>query len=287
MGVFFSILAGLLSASKDLASKRISLSISGVLSAFGSFLFALPYYLVLLGFLYLFGLEDFTYSSQFISFVFLRAISDMGAEWCKMEAIGRADVSFIAPFLGLAPLFLLFVSPVLTGDVISLSGMGAVLVVIFGTLVILTKKGSFSHVLEHKHALLFALGSSLCFTFNSCFDRLAVQEASPVLSGFAMTFLAALFLLPFAVRRGNLLSMRFEGAYKPLWLRGLFEVLFMISKLTALQYLPVQYVAALTRSSLVFTVVGAKVLYGEGEFKRRLLGSFLILIGVIGIILLG
>ena len=284
MGIILSLLAGFLSTSKDLVSKRLSVDLSGILSAFASFVYALPYYVVLLIILYLLGYEDFAFSKEFFVLIFLRALTDMGAEWSKMEAIERADISFISPFLGLAPLFLLVVSPLITGDTIPAYGIFAVLIIVAGSAILILKRNQTGGVLEKK-AIGFALLTSLCFTFNNCFDRLAVQIASPTLSGFGMTIAAALFLLPFAVRKGNIASS-FKTTSRPLWIRGFFELLYMVTKLSALQYLPVQYVSALSRSSLLFSVLGGQIIFKEGEFLRRLLGSALIGVGLVAIILL-
>ena len=97
--------------------------------------------------------------------------------------------------------------------------------------------------------------------------------------------MAALFLIPPALlsmrREKGTITQAFRKSAKPLWLRGLFEVLYMVTKLTALQFLPTQYVAALGRCSLLFSVVGGKLFFREKEFLQRLFGALLILSGVV------
>ena len=290
MGVWLGLLAGVLAASKDLLSKRLSFQLKGAVSALASFVFALPYYIVLLGLLYLLGWEDFAFSAEFMYWVVLRSTTDMLAEWCRMEALARADISFISPMLGLSPVFLLLAAPLINGDQISAWGVIAVLVVVAGSLILITRRKSSTNSESVGRAILLALACSIFFSLNSCFDKEAVKVASPTLSGFGMTAIAALFLVPpawLAMRKEpGTIAHQFRAARRPLWLRGLFEVLYMVTKLTALQYLPTQYVAALGRSSLLYSVVGGKLFFREEDFLRRLVGAALIAAGVVGIVLL-
>ena len=282
MGIIASFIAAILSSTKDLFSKKISFYLDGALSAFASFLFAIPYYLVLLALLTFLGLEDFAFSSQFFLLVFLRASTDSIAEWMKMNAIGKGDISFVSNFISLAPLFLLITSPIITGDTISVKGAVAILLIVLGSLILIykpvkeKKKSNYS-------AIAWGIGASFFLSLNACFDRLAVQIASPALSGFAMTLLAALFLLPSVVSRKGLFGS-YSSCKKQLWLRGLAEVSFMVTNLFALQYLQAPYVAGIGKASLLFSIVGGRVIFREPEFLKRAIAGLLILTGVILII---
>lgn len=282
-GVTFALLSALLATGKDLFSKKLAFSLTGVVSAYGSFLFALPFYLLAIIVAYAMGWESFEVGSAFFIYVLLRALTDSAAEWLKMTALRAGDLSFVAPFLGLAPLFLLFVAPVLIGDSIPLVGVMAVLVTVAGAFMLLSgprKEGSL-------RAVLIALAASFFFALNTSFDKLAVQEASPLLSAAAMTFMAGGFLsLP--AYRSRVVGARpfFKGNYVPLFIRGFLELLFMVTKLTALLYLPAQYVAAIGKVSLLLAVFGGGVFFKEGQIFRRVAGCLVILLGVAWVVFL-
>src|SRR2546427_289329 len=76
-------------------------------------------------------------------------------------------------------------------------------------IVLVMYRPSATGLAAQKKGIVLAIGASFFFSLNSCFDRLAVLEGTPVFAGFAMTLLSAGFLLPFIVwRRDRLESLR-------------------------------------------------------------------------------
>ncbi len=283
-GVVAALGAAVLSTSKDLVSKKLALSLPGSLSAFASFFYALPYYLLMLVVLYLLGMEDFVLSQSFALYVVLRALTDAAAEYLKMKALSLGDISYVSCFLAFTPAFVLLSSPILTGDSIPLQGILCILLIVLGGIFVSLRRGVTRRELNAP-AVAAALGSAFFFSLNVCFDKLAVQEATPAFSGFAMTFMAALVMAPFAFRRsGAFLALKSQS--HALHFRGILETCFMTSKLLALQYLPAQYVAGLVRISLVLTIIAGRLAFKEEQFMRRLVGGALVAVGVLGILLL-
>lgn len=283
MGTIFSLLAAVIGASKDLVSKRLAFTLHGTLSAFASFLYALPFYVLVLAVLWILGIEAFAFSGAFFLLVILRSVTDAAAESLKMHSLTHGDISLLSPFLSLSPAFLLITSPLITGDQFTASGAVGVVLVVFGAIVVVYRRRGRQSEASVARGILLAVASSFCFSLNACFDRLAVQIASPALSGFAMTAAAALMLAPFALRSGDWRS-EFSANSRNLWGRGCLEVAFMITKLAALQFLQAPYVSALMKSSILVSVVGGRVLFKEQDFARRMLASALIIIGCVVIV---
>jgi drug/metabolite transporter (DMT)-like permease len=282
MGIFAAMLSAVFSAAKDLMSKRLAFRIDGMTSTFASFAYALPYYLVALAVLQMTGLEVLYISPAFLLLVFLRSVTDALAEGMKMYAFSHADVSVVACFFSLSPLLLLITSPLITGDSLSPVGIVATLLVVAGSFLLVYRPSSRGWS-GQKKGMLLALGAALFFSLNSCFDRLAVQEGTPVFAGFAMTLLSALFLLPpLFLRPGRLASLsRHRGG---LWLRGFLEVAFMSAKLYALQFLQAPYVVSIQRLSLLLSILGGRLFFREEDFPRRLAAGLIILAGVLAIV---
>lgn len=278
MGVFVALLSAVFATSKDLVSKRLAHRLDGMVSTFASFAFALPYYATLLTILYLLGHETFIFTQRFFVFVLLRSVTDTFAEGMKMHALAHGDVSIVSSVLSMSPILLLFTSPLITGDEITLLGMLGVILVVAGSLV-LAFRPSAEDWSRQKRGILLSLGAAFFFSLNNCFDRLAVKEATPVFSGFAMTLFSAFLMMPLVIWRGDRLQA-LSAHRLDFSLRGLLETAFMVCKLYALQFLAAQYVAGLQRASLILSIIGGRIFFKEFDFRRRLAAGVLILIGV-------
>jgi len=303
MGLIAALASAVLASAKDLVSKRLAFRLDGTASTFASFAYALPFYVLILTVMYLMGEETFALSGAFLLLVLLRSITDTLAEWLKMSAFTHGDISLVVSFFSLSPVIMLFTSPLITGDVPSFWGSAAVVIVTIGSLLLVyrpissaswngdnsTSEGTENRIAPNpvpgsfaaqKKAILLAICAALFFSLNSCFDRLAVKRADPVLSGFAMTLLSALFLLPLIV--GNPVRLAGLGSnWRGLWIRGFLEATFMVCKLTALQYWQAPYVAGFQRFSLVLSIIGGRVFFKEADFGRRLAAGILILGGIL------
>lgn len=278
LGAVISLSGAALHASKDIISKSLAGRVDGATSTFASFACALPFYLIALFLLWLMGIEDFSLTPAFWTWIALRSLSDVCAEWFKMHSFTHGDLSIVSSLVAMSPVVLLLLSPLITGDVPSLLGIVGVCVSVSGTAVMLYRPGVIRGR-QDLRSIGFALLSSFFFAMNACFDRLAVRTASPTLSGFAMTVGACLFVLPSMFgRRERWLALGREG--KLFAARGGLEFLFMLAKLTALQYLQAPYVVALLRSSVLFSVFGGRMFFEEENFRRRLLAAALILAGL-------
>jgi drug/metabolite transporter (DMT)-like permease len=284
MGLIAALASAVLASAKDLVSKRLAFRLDGTTSTFASFAYALPFYVLILAVMYLMGEETFAISWAFLLLVLLRSITDTLAEWLKMSAFTHGDISLVVSFFSLSPVIMLFTSPLITGDVPSFWGSAAVVIVTIGSLLLVYRPTSAGFA-SQKKAVILATCAAVFFSLNSCFDRLAVQKAHPVLSGFAMTLLSALFLFPLivgdTVRRAGLRSN-----WRGLWLRGFLEATFMVCKLTALLYWQAPSVAGFQRFSLVLSIIGGKVFFKEADFGRRLAAGILILAGIALIVFL-
>lgn len=277
MGFILGLLSAVFAASKDLLSKRLAFRIDGTASTFASFFFALPFYVLVLAILTASGAETTTWTRSFLLLVFLRAVTDTAAEWLKMYALAFGDISIVATFFSLSPLFLLVTSPLITGDPVSWFEILAVTLVVLGSL-LMVYRPSLAGWRHQARGILLATGAAIFFSLNSCFDRLAVKEGTPVFTGFTMTLLSAIFLLPLVIGH----PQRMEGLrsnWRGLTARGLLEIAFMVCKLAALQYLTAPDVVALQRLSIVLSIIGGRVFFKEADFLRRLLAGLLILAG--------
>lgn len=279
MGVLAALFTAVMSTAKDLASKMLAGRVDPDVSTFASFAFALPFYaLIALGF-HVCGYEAIEVSRQFLLLVLLRGASDVCAEGCKMRALKHGDVSLVTGLLALSPLVLTIISPFITGDVVTLSDAVAIVLIVVGGLLLVRRQSDTGAIVQPR-AILYALGGSVAFALNTCFDRLAVVHSGPVTSAFAMTVCAALLTSPVLLRRGVVRGdlVRNTGGFL---LRGVFETLFMIAKMVALMSLPAHVVLGLVRVSMLFTVVAGGVWFKEEDRQRRIVATLVMYAGLL------
>lgn len=266
------------STTKDLISKGLSKHIDGTLSTFASFAFALPFYFLALAILVPLGWERLVISAGFIQLLIYRSITDSLAEGFKMHAFAWGDLSVVTAFFSLAPLFTLVLSPWMTGDPLSLAEVLAIGLAVLGSLIMAIKPRT-GEARSQTRGILLALAAALFFSLNSCFDRLAARNETPVVSAFGMTLFSAVILLPFAWRQPD--GMRELNRFqRSLWMRGLFEILFMVGKLIALQALTAPQMIAIQRLSVLLSILAGRLIFKEKNFGRRLVAGLFIVVGV-------
>src|SRR5439155_9235949 len=108
---------------------------------------------------HLLGEETLTWSLTFFLLVLARSVTDTLAEGLKMHAFAHGDISVVACFFSISPLFLLITSPLITGDTMPLEGIVAVCVVVGGS-VLLMYRPSATGLAAQKKGILLAIGAS-------------------------------------------------------------------------------------------------------------------------------
>lgn len=208
-----------------------------------------------------------------------------------MYAFAHGDISLVSIIFSISPLFVLAFTPMLTNDQLSVGGVLAVVLVVFGS-VAMVYRPSHPDWRKQRKAMLLAAAATLFFGINSIYDREAMQErsdeqatnpATAVVGGFTMTAVSAVMLLPFVVFRKD----RLAGMYafrRGLAARGALEVAFMVCKLVAMETLAAAYVVGLQRASLLLSIIAGRVIFKEGDFGRRMFAGVLIFAGVLWIL---
>jgi len=74
MGIIATLLAACAATAKDLVSKSVASKVNPDISTFASFLFALPFYAIILAALYLYGEPSGSLSQTFLALVLMRGI---------------------------------------------------------------------------------------------------------------------------------------------------------------------------------------------------------------------
>ena len=145
------------------------------------------------------------------------------------------------------------------------------LIVIIGVLFL---TGGFKSGARHMGAsLLFGLGAGLFIGSYTVWDAYTVSMPQALV--------AWSFFAPVAARRWQLVRSHWCDHRVGVVAIAIFSPLAYILVLYALTFTPVVYVAPIREQSVLITVLLGSILLGEGNLRRRLPWSIVILVGVV------
>lgn len=294
MWIILSLFAGLADALRDALSKKSSSTIPRPLITWSYSLFALPFFIPLA----LLHIPE-SIPIDFWLLVTLSAMLHVGGGLMLVKALHSSDLSVCTPMVAFTPVFLLVVGPLLTGDIPTFSGaIGAVLVVLGSYILNIstTSKGLLAPIkalyTDIGPRLMLAL--ALLWSVTGSIDRVAVQRFELMFWASVQLCAIALFLVPVVLRSGALKKSIYTSSHlgyatmlQKLMILGAINCVSFATYLIALQVAPVHYVVCLKRSSIPFSILLGKCMFGEHALRARLPGGLLMLAGVVIISLFG
>ena len=199
-----------------------------------------------------------------------------------MRALAAGELALTVPLVNLTPALLLVTSPLLLGERPSLAGVAGVVLVVIGTL-LLHREGGRQGPTAVLRSLLRRPGApsmllvAAIWSVSANIDKLGVRASSPLTWAVAVDLFIVLGLLPFAVYRR---SGQPPLPRMALLATGLAGGLTLALQMTAITLTQVPYVIAIKRCSTLLSVVWGRLLFGEGQLKKRLRAVLTMLAGV-------
>lgn len=211
------------------------------------------------------------------------------AYYIYLSAIRIAPLSLSVPYLSFTPVFTILTAALLLHESISLQGFLGILMVTVGAYV-LNIEQHIHHPLAPLKAIFKSSGSrrmlvvALIWSLTSALGKKGVQLSDPVFFGvFYMTALAIpmLGIAGWRIKRQRS-TVNLKGR-NGIWvvLGGLATALSMIAHFHAIKLAPVSYMIAVKRTSLIFSVLYGGLIFKEEHIRRRLLGTGIMLSGVV------
>jgi drug/metabolite transporter (DMT)-like permease len=301
LGALLAIGTALIESSRDIyLSSAQTRTIPHVLRAFLLPLFSLPLVIVVV---LVMGIPPI--APGFWVYVSVHALLMVAANYCYLRALAVGAVSETQPMLGLTTVFLIVTTPLLTDDTVTLVGWAGVLVVALGIYAVQHPGIDFATGVTpsfwspfvkmwSRPGVLWMFVVAIIYSVTSNLDKLAVLASSaPVylVVDYALTALFTLLLIVVMVVLGIVPQGQLRGmggasvAFLP---AGFLTAGGALLQMVALLFLPVPYVIAFKRLSIVFTSLW-------GYFARReraphwfrILGAILVVIGVVIILIFG
>ena len=209
-----------------------------------------------------------------------------------LRALKLSPLSLVFPFLGLTPAFSILTSSIILKEKLALSAMGGVIMVSFGAYLLKAytiRKGGIlapiKNIYKEKGPRLMVIVAFI-YAFSAVLGKKAVLLSSPETfpAIYYSVFLAVITPIAYVkMRRANIILEK-----KDLFLFMLLGALFGIAILfhyKAVSLVNVSYMLSVKRLSLIISVFYGAVIFKEKNIAYRLMGSLVMLCGVVILLL--
>src|SRR3990172_2508517 len=203
-----------------------------------------------------------------------------------VKAIKLSPLSLTIPFLAVSPVFIILIAFILLGELPDRSGLLGILLIVIGAYMLNIKTtkedllGPIKAIRKERGSLLMII-VALIYSITATLGKVAVQHSSPIFFGIFYPFLLALILSLILWGKGLLPGVLSRP--KTFLAIGVFIAIMVLTHFTAISMTDVAYMISVKRASLVFSVIYGRVLFGEENTGERLIGSMLMIAGVISI----
>jgi uncharacterized membrane protein len=199
----------------------------------------------------------------------------------------RGDLSVVYPLArGFGPFWVPILAAVILHEQLSLSGIIGIAFVVVGIYVIHLKSFSFKMFYEPFAALrssasIWALMTGCTIAAYSLVDKVGVKSVHPAVYIYFIFSIPLLFLTPYVlIKERKVLIAEWKINKKSIMVVGFLVVFTYLLILLAMQTSNVSYVVAAREVSIVFSALFGIMWLGESHGRPRLIGAFLIALGV-------
>ncbi len=206
------------------------------------------------------------------------------------KAIKASDLSIVAPITTFSPLLLLITSPFIVGEFPNPLGILGIFIIVIGAYLLKFQDKTRGYLfplksLFNETGARFMFGVVLVWSISANIDKIGVQNSSPIMWAIAGHLSVTVFCLPilFFKSKSNIREIKSNG--QNLIFLSLANTLSILSQMTALQLALVSYVIAVKRTSALFNVLWGWLIFKEQGIKERIVGSMIMILGVVVITL--
>ncbi|NEQ37751.1 MAG: EamA family transporter [Okeania sp. SIO3I5] len=201
------------------------------------------------------------------------------------KAIKISNLSVVAPISTLSPLFLLITSPLILQEFPQPLGIIGLLFIVVGSYLFNLKEKQKGYLAPFRAIIIdrgsrLALLDAFLWSISTNFDKIGIQNSSPIFWGISLFFTVSIMLLPIALYKShqNLYKLK-TGGWK-LIIYGIINSVAMGCQMIAINLTFVAYVISVKRTSALFSIVLGKIILKEKGFRERLLGAAIMVSGL-------
>jgi drug/metabolite transporter (DMT)-like permease len=284
---FLALTAALSQAGNDVISKHFFSHLTAYEMGLIRLLFALPFLIVGLIFIPWPPLDK----TFWLCLVFGLPL-ELAAFLCYMHAIKVSPLSLSLPFLAFTPAFVILTGFVILNETLNPYGIAGIILIVSGAYV-LNLSGAARHwqaplksIFKEQGSWLMLL-TALIYSLTATIGKLAIEHSSPQFFG-VIYFLcfALLIIVLFPAVPGARISNLFKNPRMG-FLSGIILSTMIFSHTYAISLIQAAYMLSVKRSSLLFGVIFGALVFKEEKIRERLLGSSVMMCGVLIIGLYG
>lgn len=282
----FALLTALSESLKDVFGKLTLAKSDVYVVAFALRLYSLPLILPLLFFIEIPELNTDFYIAL-LAGSFLNVITTI----LYMKAIQHSDLSITVPFVAFTPLFMLITSPIIIGEFPNVWGFAGVILIVLGSYLMNFKLNQKSFFEPFKMLLTekgprYMLVVAFLWSISSNFDKMGVKNSSPLFWVVSISILLTFFMLVLVLFKSKRQLIQLQSNFAGLLPVGIFTALTLIFQMIAIDMTLVAYVISIKRMSALISVFMGYYFFKEKGIKSRLIGTIIMLLGVLVIALL-
>lgn len=282
----FAISTAFTESLKDVFSKKSLRSINEYTTAWALPTFSLCFLLPLL-----FFIEIPDLSMEFWIALFVSGGLNVLAVILYMKALKSSDLSLTVPMVAFTPLFLLITSPLILGEFPNITGLIGVLLIVTGSYILHLRPNQKSYLapfralFEEKGPRLMLM-VALIWSVTSNFDKIGIQNSSPLFWSIAATLFMSVGLTPIVWVKFEKQDINSATLLLRLLPIGFFNALTIVFQMIAIDMTLVAYVISIKRTSAILVVLWGYFIFKESGIKNRLPGVIIMITGVFLISLL-
>lgn len=226
--------------------------------------------------------------------MFVLAPLELGAMWLYVRAIRDSPLYLTLPYVSFTPVFNILTGYLFLGETVDARGFSGVLLVVLGAYLLnleRASRGSLRGVFEPLLAITRERGAremlivAVIYAVTSALGKQMMGYATPESFGaFYFVFIGGVALAATLVLRPGGLRVLARRPF-PLFLVGALMAVMVVTHFVAIAGVEVAYFLAVKRTSLIFGILFAMILFNERPAGRHLLASLLMVAGVALILL--
>lgn len=282
MWIFYALFTAFSLSTADALSKRALKSNDEYTITLVREAYALPFLLPLLFFIDIPSL-DATFWLTVLALLPL----EVTALILYVKAIRVSPLSLTIPFTAASPIFIVAIAFIVLGELPDVSGMIGILLIIFGAYILNIKEAKEGFLaplkaIKKERGSVYMLIVAFIYSITSTLGKVAITHSSPIFFGIFYPFILTLFLSTIVGSRPDSLRKVFAHPLSFLSI-GIFTALMIIFHFLSLNLTSVAYMISVKRTSLIFSCLYGKLLFGESNTMIRFAGSIIMIAGVISI----
>lgn len=289
MWFFYAIIFALLSSFGTVIAKKILGKADVYLGLWLHNLFTIPFLLVIILIFYRIPRIDQSFSFSVVCSVGL----DVVAALLAYKALKMSEISLVNPISSFNPVFTAIISYFVLGEKIPFKGCLGIVLIVLGAYLLQFKEvkygffAPFKALLTHQ-GVRYSLIAYFIWAITPIFQKNAILHTTPQVPpfvSFAGLIGTTLVYTPLVKKYSRNVFPIAKLFFGLLLLGGLLSGLAQVGAFMAFSLANLGFATAVFKLSMIFTVLWGALFFKEKNLKERLLGSVVMLFGVVLLVL--